>query len=36
MKHGLMKMYWFYAKDPYEAKHQLLINKGENKGLKKF
>ena len=25
-----------YAKDPYEAKYQLLINKRENTGLKYF
>ena len=25
-----------YAKDPYEAKYQLLINKRENTGLKHF
>ena len=25
---------FFYAKDPFEAKYQLLINKRENKGLK--
>ena len=25
---------YFYAKDPYEAKYQLLINKRESTGLK--
>ena len=25
---------YLYAKDPYEAKHQLLINKRESTGLK--
>ena len=25
---------YFYAKDPYEAKYQLLINKTESAGLK--
>ena len=25
---------FLYAKDPYEAKYQLLINKRENAGLK--
>ena len=25
---------YLYAEDPYEAKYQLLINKGENTGLK--
>ena len=29
------KIYW-YAKDPYEAKYQLLINKRESTGLKHF
>ena len=29
------KMY-LYAKEPYEAKYQFLINKGENIGLKHF
>ena len=29
------KMY-FYAKDPYDAKYQLLINKREKIGLKHF
>ena len=31
--------YWFfclYAKDPYEAKYQFLINKQKNTGLKSF
>ena len=31
--------YWqniFYAKDPYEAKYQFLINKRESTGLKYF
>ena len=27
---------YLYAKDPYEAKYQFLINKRENKGLKHF
>ena len=27
---------YLYAKDPYEAKYQLLINKRENTGLKYF
>ena len=27
---------YLYAKDPYEAKYQLLINKRENTGLKCF
>ena len=27
---------YLYAKDPYEAKYQLLINKGESIGLKHF
>ena len=27
---------YFYAKDPYEAKYQLLINKRESSGLKYF
>ena len=27
---------YFYAKDPYEAKYQLLINKRESTGLKYF
>ena len=27
---------YFYAKDPYEAKYQFLINKSENAGLKYF
>ena len=27
---------YLYAKDPYEAKYQLLINKGEITGLKHF
>ena len=27
---------YLYAKDPYEAKYQLLIKKQENKGLKHF
>ena len=27
---------YFYAKDPYEAKHQFLINNRENLGLKHF
>ena len=30
---GIDKIYW-YAKDSYEAKYQLLINKHENTGLK--
>ena len=29
------KMY-LYAKDPYEAKYQFLVNKQESKGLKHF
>ena len=29
------KIYW-YAKNPYEAKHQLLINKRESTGLNSF
>ena len=37
MKHQLDidKIYW-YAKNPYEAKHQLLINKRESTGLNHF
>ena len=27
---------YLYAKDPYEAKYQFLINKRESKGLKHF
>ena len=27
---------YFYAKDPYEAEYQLLINKRESTGLKHF
>ena len=27
---------YLYAKDPYEAKYQLLINKGESTGLNNF
>ena len=27
---------YFYARDPYEAKFQLLINKRESTGLKHF
>ena len=27
---------YLYAKDPYEAKYQLLIKKQENKGLEHF
>ena len=27
---------YFYAKDPYEAKHQFLINRRESIGLKHF
>ena len=27
---------YFYAKDPYEAKYQFLINKRESTGLKHF
>ena len=27
---------YLYAKDPYEAKYQFLINKGESTGLKHF
>ena len=27
---------YFYAKDPFEAKYQFLINKRENTGLKHF
>ena len=27
---------YLYAKDPYKANYQCLINKRENKGLKKF
>ena len=27
---------YFYAKDPYEAKHQFLINQRETAGLKYF
>ena len=30
---GIEKIY-LYAKDPYEAKYQFLINKRENRGLK--
>ena len=31
----MLKIY-FYARDPYEAKFQLLINKRESTGLKHF
>ena len=31
----MIKIY-FYARDPYEAKFQLLINKRESTGLKHF
>ena len=34
-KLGIHKIY-LYAKDPYEAKHQLPINKRESTGLKYF
>ena len=27
---------YLYAKDPYEAKYQFLVNKGESTGLKYF
>ena len=29
-----MDKIYLYAKDPYQAKHQLLINKRESTGLK--
>ena len=32
---GIEKIY-LYAKDPYEANYQFLINKRENAGLKHF
>ena len=32
---NIHKMY-LYAKDPYEAKYQLLINKRESTGIKRF
>ena len=32
----ISKKIYFYAKDPYEAKYQFLINKREKVGLNRF
>ena len=32
----MLKLFYLYGKDPFEAKYQLSVNKRENTGLKGF